>query len=200
MQLFRENSRSTTAHSEGIKPCGVHRSSQLLWVCLDHELVLSDSAQAPCQPQCHPPGGEADLCHSMDHTGSRMDEPAFLLTAGEPGNCILPLALGAAEAAGGSAAPAGLGEIAIQVWHRQVRLQHLVSCLHESRVGVWELAGHLGVTGWELQFLGHSFGLGVLDRAAESCHRPCRGKRCWVAPLADLLASPDLALPAWLGF
>lgn len=73
-----------------------------------------------------------------------MDEPAFLLTAGEPGNCILPLALGAAEVAGGSAAPAGLGEIAIQVWHRQVRLQHLVSCLHESRVGVWELVGHLG--------------------------------------------------------
>lgn len=144
VQLFRENSRSSTAYSEGIKPCGVHRSSQLLWVCLDHELVLSDSAQAPCQPQCHPPGGEADLCRSMDHTGSRMDEPAFLLTAGEPGNCILPLALGAAEVAGGSAAPAGLGEIAIQVWHRQVRLQHLVSCLHESRVGVWELVGHLG--------------------------------------------------------
>lgn len=34
--------------------------------------------------------------------------------------------------------------IAIQVWHRQMGLQHLVSCLHESRVGVWDLAGHLG--------------------------------------------------------
>lgn len=73
-----------------------------------------------------------------------MEDPAFLLTAGEPGNRMLPLALGAAEAAGGSAAPAGLGVIAIQVWHRQMGLQHLVSCLHESRVGVWDLAGHLG--------------------------------------------------------
>lgn len=78
------------------------------------------------------------------HSGSRMEDPAFLLTAGEPGNCILPPALSAAEAAGGSAASAGLGVIAIQVWHRQVRLQHLVSCLRESRVGVWELAGTLG--------------------------------------------------------
>lgn len=58
-----------------------------------------------------------------------------------------------------------------------------------------------GVTGWELQLLGCSFGLGDLGRAAESCHRPCRGKRCWVVPLAtDLLTSSDLALPAWLGF
>lgn len=36
-----------------------------------------------------------------------MEEPAFPLTAEEPGNCILPLAIGAAEAPGGSVAPAG---------------------------------------------------------------------------------------------
>lgn len=65
--------------------------------------------------------GVTDLCHSMDQSGSRMEELAFLLTAGEPGNCILPLALGAAEAPGGTATPAGLGVIPIQVWHRQVR-------------------------------------------------------------------------------
>lgn len=72
VQLFRENSRSTTAHSEGINPCGEHRSSQLLWVCLDNELVLSDSAQAPCQPQYHPPGRESD-CATVQTTLQQQD-------------------------------------------------------------------------------------------------------------------------------
>lgn len=35
-----------------------------------------------------------------------MEEPAFPLSAEEPGNCILPLAIGAAEDPGGLAAPA----------------------------------------------------------------------------------------------
>lgn len=94
VQLFRENSRSTAAHSEGINPCGVHRSSQLLWVCLDNELVLSDSAQAPCQPQCHPPGRESAPCHSMDCTlaaGWRI-QPSFS-QLGNQGTACFPLHL-----------------------------------------------------------------------------------------------------------
>lgn len=174
-------------------------------------MVLSNTSKQPC----HPPGrgGGSGLCCSTHHckrssaspcrAGSGVEELAGPLTARDLGNHVLLLPPGAKSAPGGLSAAARVVVSPILALRGQGGAAAPVSRLYRTGVGGFGdlLRVTPGATGWWLQLLGCSCGSGALARAAESCHDPAGGKRCWGTPLAaDVPAVSDLAPPAWLGF